>query len=166
MIQKQRTMKNIILLIALLLIANLSQAQVSPYSFNDKVKTVNNYYQQSPPCNCNVNVVISVNLMGQNSVFPIMVYTPASTGTFELMGYMNITNIGGGGQIRYNVAFTDENGTLDTIYMNSYYVKGYRSIGSYWTIRALGGTNIVVYDYMELPGTITYDVGMTLMQIN
>jgi len=157
-------MKRTILFIAFLILTFCSNAQMNSYVYNGDTKITNTFPNPVSPCNCNISVVASANLQNQTSLFPIINYYTGATSTYMLMGYTN--NLAISGTVRYDVAFTDENGVQDTILMQLYSVTGYRSMGSQWIIRALAGTPIVVYNWWQIPGTIVYDIGLTLMKIN
>lgn len=118
-----------------------------------------------------VNAIASANLTGQTStVASIAAYTPSSTGTFDISGYIRCTAYTSG-TIQLQVTYTDETGTAQTNVIPLVNTSGTpvtgANTGGMWsamprTIRANTSTAITV----KTVGTFgaTYDVGAYIHQ--
>lgn len=118
-----------------------------------------------------VNAIASANLTGQTStVSSIAAYTPSSTGTFDISGYIRCTAYTSG-TIQLQVTYTDETNTSQTNIIPLVNTSGTpvtgANTGGFWsamprTIRANTSTPITV----KTVGTFgaTYDVGAYIHQ--
>lgn len=97
--------------------------------------------------------------------------TGASTGTYRVGGYLNITAISLGDIIQLQVTFTDENSASQTeIFPSNNLVVSYSAIGNNpmlpMDIRVKNATTITIKTVLTTStGTITYDVGGSITKL-
>ena len=106
------------------------------------------------------------------AVSSVVSYTPYRAGTFQVSGYLTITNIATD-VIEFQVSYTDENSNVQT---QAFFPQGIASAllsstGAYtfppMNIRSGAGTPITVKTNLTTTGgSITYDVGAAIMPIS
>lgn len=115
-------------------------------------------------------LVGSGNLTAQTSVGNIATFTPGATGTFDIGGYCSVTAVTTD-VLNFQVTFSDENGTSRTLTIVP--TSGSANMGSTGfygmqkcEIRAGTGSTITVKTTLQTSGgTITFDTGATIVQI-
>ena len=108
-----------------------------------------------------------VNLTGQSaSVASLATYTlTAADGTFEILSYLNVTAQASSKTVTISVAFVDVHGNPQSSSFMSASSVIYNGKERYF-VRAQGGSTITVSANLSGAGTITYDAGVTIVQLN
>lgn len=106
------------------------------------------------------------NVTAQTTAGNLSIYTVgAATGTFNISSYLNVTAIGVD-VIQIQVTYTDENSASQTVSLSTLSAIGNSSYSPV-TIRAKNGTAITVKTNLTVGGgTVTYDAGSAIMQLN
>lgn len=106
----------------------------------------------------------SASLAAQSSGVSITTYTPGSTGSFMISGYLNVTAVTLD-VIKLTITFKDENGVSQTVTP----LTGIGAIGNnYFNAGELRCNNSIITVSTTLTtgtGTIAYDVGSTIIQL-
>jgi hypothetical protein len=117
-------------------------------------------------------LLASANLTGQTAAnSSIATFTPSATGTYRIGGYVTITAVSAD-VVQFQVTYTDETSTVrtQTFTPQGLTSAGLSAVGSYtfppMDIRASASAITVKTILTTSIGSITYDVGATIQQLN